>query len=129
MTKRQGNKQMNTITSKAVNTAGNRTGSNRGRKPTNQTFTIDEIQNAVHVDIRHNADTDKYQYFLGGHMVDDGFGELVYVAGNQYVGESIHKTFVPHNIKRGRLARFDGKTACIHNEFNGTMLYVKKIEK
>ena len=60
MTKRQGNKQMNTITSNAVNTAGNRTGSNRGRKPTNQTFTVDEIQNAIHVDIRHNADTDKY---------------------------------------------------------------------
>ena len=117
------------ITSNAVNTAGNRTGSNRGRKPSNQTFTIDEIQNAIHVDIRHNAVTDKYEYFFGGRMVDDGFGNLVYVPGKQYVGESIHKTFVPHNIKRGRLARFDGKTACIHNEFNGTMLYVKKIEK
>ena len=118
-----------TITSNAVNTAGNRTGSNRGRKPTNQTFIIDEIQNAIHVDIRHNAVTDKYEYFFGGRMVDDGFGNLVYVPGKQYVGESIHKTFVPHNIKRGRLARFDGKTVCIHNEFNGTMLYVKKIEK
>ena len=113
---------MQTITSSALN-VNVQTG--HGRRPTNQTFTFDEIAKAVHVDVRFQTDENKYVYYIGGCMVDDGFGELIYVPGQQRIGGSVHNDFVEHNVKRDRLARFKNKTVAIH--YDDRVVYVKKI--
>ena len=114
---------MQTITSNVLNT-NVQTG--RGRRPTNKTFTFDEIANAVHVDVHFENVENKHVYYIGGHMVDDGFGELIYVPGTQRIGSSVHCDFVEHNVKRGCLARFKNKTVAIHYDDN-RVVYVKKI--
>ena len=111
------------VTSSAVN-SNVATTVGRGRRPTEFQFTVEEIENAVHIDIRQNGE--KFEYFTGGKMIDDGFGEQIYVAGNQLAGKSIHETFVEHNVKRGRFAKFANQVVCVHYE-GGKTSYVKTI--